>query len=118
MNLAMVIAIYATISKELNLPLRFSGKPGAYDKLLEMTDVGLLAKAIVWAATTPECTNQALNINNGDLFRWNDLWPKLASYFDLETAPNIQMSLEIMMTDKKDLWNRLIKKYGLRKNFL
>jgi hypothetical protein len=38
MNLAMVIAIYASISKELGLPLRFPGKPGAYDKLLEMTD--------------------------------------------------------------------------------
>ena len=28
MNLAMVIAIYASISKELGLPLRFPGKPG------------------------------------------------------------------------------------------
>jgi nucleoside-diphosphate-sugar epimerase len=51
MNLVMVIAIYASISKELGLPLRFPGKPGAYDKLLEMTDAGLLAKATVWAAT-------------------------------------------------------------------
>jgi len=44
LNLAMVIAVYAAISKELDLPLRFPGKPGAYDKLLEMTDAGLLAK--------------------------------------------------------------------------
>lgn len=51
MNLAMVIAIYASISKELGLPLRFPGKPGAYHSLLEMTDAELLAKATVWAAT-------------------------------------------------------------------
>ncbi|MFD2353401.1 SDR family oxidoreductase [Nonomuraea ferruginea] len=38
MNLAMVIAVYAAVSKELGLPLRFPGRPGAYDKLLEMTD--------------------------------------------------------------------------------
>ena len=31
MNLTMVIAVYAAISKELGLPLRFPGRPGAYD---------------------------------------------------------------------------------------
>lgn len=40
MNLAMVIGLYAAMSKELGLPLRFPGKPGAYDTLLEMTDAG------------------------------------------------------------------------------
>jgi hypothetical protein len=53
MNLAMVIGLYASMSKELGLPLRFPGKPGAYDTLLEMTDAGLLARATVWAATNP-----------------------------------------------------------------
>lgn len=66
MNLAVAIAVYASISKELGLPLRFPGKPGAYDHLLEMTDAGLLARATVWAATNPRCANQAFNINNGD----------------------------------------------------
>lgn len=80
MNLAMVLAIYASISKELGLPLRFPGKPGAYDSLLEMTDAALLAKATVWAATEQRCANQAFNITNGDLFRWNELWPKIAYY--------------------------------------
>ena len=70
MNLAMVIAVYASISKELGVPLRFPGKPGAYTSLIEMTDAGLLAKATVWAATNPEGRNQAYNITNGDLFRW------------------------------------------------
>ena len=74
MNLAMVIAVYAAISKELGLPLRFPGKPGAYDKLLDMTDAGLLARATVWAATDERCANQAFNINNGDLFRWSETW--------------------------------------------
>ncbi|WP_205942339.1 SDR family oxidoreductase [Pedobacter sp. SYP-B3415] len=50
MNLALLIAVYATISKELGLPLRFPGKTGAYHTLLEMTDSTLLAKGTVWAA--------------------------------------------------------------------
>lgn len=113
MNLAMVIGIYASISKELGLPLRFPGKPGAYSSLLEMTDADLLAKATVWAATTEKCKNQAFNITNGDLFRWNELWPKIADYFGLETAPPLPMSLEVVMADKEELWNSMIKKHGL-----
>jgi nucleoside-diphosphate-sugar epimerase len=117
MNLAMVIAVYAAISKELKLPLRFPGKPGAYDKLLEMTDAGLLAKATVWAATDPRSANQAYNINNGDLFRWNELWPKIAAYFELEVAPPLPMSLSTVMADKEPLWNGMMAKYGLQHSY-
>ncbi|QRG70177.1 SDR family oxidoreductase [Brevibacillus choshinensis] len=115
MNLAMVIAIYASISKELGLPLRFPGKPGAYSSLLEMTDAGLLARATVWAATDERCANQAFNITNGDLFRWNEMWPKIAEYFDLKVAPPLPMSLETVMTDKEPLWNTMVEKHGLVK---
>lgn len=113
MNLAMVIAVYASISKELGIPLRFPGKPGAYHTLMEVTDAGLLAKATVWAATDPRCANQAFNINNGDLFRWNEMWPKIAAYFGMETAPPLQMSLDVVMADKEPLWNDMVKKHGL-----
>ena len=113
MNLAMVIAIYASMSKELGIPLRFPGKPSAYDKLLEITDADLLAKATVWAATNPNCANQAFNINNGDLFRWNDMWPKIASYFKMEVAPPLPMSLNVIMADKEKLWNEMVKKHNL-----
>jgi nucleoside-diphosphate-sugar epimerase len=116
MNLALAIAVYASISRALNLPLRFPGKPGAYDKLMEMTDAGLLAKATVWAATTPACANQAFNITNGDLFRWNDLWPKLAAYFGLEAAPPLTMPLQTVMADKAPLWKTLQEKHGLVKH--
>lgn len=115
MNLALVIAVYASISKELGLPLRFPGKPGAYDKLMEMTDAGLLAKATVWAATEPEAANQAFNINNGDLFRWNDLWPEIAAYFGLAVAPALPVSLQVVMQDKEALWKNMQDKYGLEK---
>jgi nucleoside-diphosphate-sugar epimerase len=113
MNLAMVIAVYAAMSKELGLPLRFPGKPGAYDTLLEMTDAGLLAKATVWAATDPRCANQAFNINNGDLFRWREMWPKLARFFDLEVADPLPMSLQAVMADKEPLWQSMVEKYRL-----
>ncbi|MEU3168122.1 SDR family oxidoreductase [Streptosporangium sp. NPDC006930] len=113
MNLAMVLAVYGAISKELGLPLRFPGRPGAYDTLLEMTDAGLLARATVWAATDERCANQAFNVNNGDLFRWNDMWPKIARFFDLEVAPPLPISLDVVMADKGPLWEAMTERYGL-----
>ena len=113
MNLALVIAVYASISKELGLPLRFPGKPGAYDSLLEMTDAGLLASATVWA------TGQegAFNIANGDLFRWRELWPKLAAYFGLEAAPPLRMSLVDVMADKAPLWTAMAARHDLAASY-
>ncbi|MET3901217.1 nucleoside-diphosphate-sugar epimerase [Devosia sp. UYZn731] len=115
MNLAMVIAIYASMSKELGLPLRFPGKPGAYDSLLEMTDAGLLARATVWAATSPACANQALNITNGDLFRWSEMWPRIAAYFEMDVAPPLPMNLSTIMADKGPLWVDMVARKELAK---
>ncbi|AUX28986.1 MULTISPECIES: SDR family oxidoreductase [Sorangium] len=113
MNLAMVIAVYAAMSKELGLPLRFPGKPAAYDTLIEMTDARLLGRATVWAATSAPCRNQAFNINNGDMFRWSEMWPKIARMFDMEAAPPLPMPLADVMADKEPLWNAMIEKHGL-----
>ena len=108
MNLTMVIAIYATISGHAGVPLRFPGKPDAYRSLIEMTDAGLLAKAMVWAATDPAAANEAFNINNGNLFRWEEMWPKLAAYFDLPVAHPLPMSLADVMSDKAPVWEEIV----------
>ena len=113
MNLALAIAVYASMSKELGMPLRFPGKPGACDRLLEMTDAGLLARATVWAATDARCANQAFNINNGDLFRWSEMWPFIAGYFELETAPPLPLSLDSVMADKEPLWRAMQARHAL-----
>jgi nucleoside-diphosphate-sugar epimerase len=113
MNLAMVIAVYASMSKELGIPLRFPGRPGAYTSLIEMTDADLLAKATVWAATNAESRNQAYNITNGDMFRWSLMWPKIAAFFDLEVAPPLEMNLDSVMADKEGLWETMVKRHGL-----
>ncbi|WP_240012538.1 SDR family oxidoreductase [Actinokineospora sp. PR83] len=113
MNLAMVIAVYATISAHLGVPLRFPGKPGAYHSLIEMTDAGLLAEAMVWAATDPAAANQAYNINNGDLFRWEEMWPRIADYFDLPVAPGLPIDLATVMADKEQVWREVIAEHDL-----
>ncbi|MGH8676879.1 MAG: SDR family oxidoreductase, partial [Burkholderiales bacterium] len=82
MNLTTVIAVYAAICKELGLPFSHSGEPENYRILYQATDSDLLARAIEWMATSPNCVNQAFNVTNGDLFRWQDLWPKIAGVFE------------------------------------
>jgi nucleoside-diphosphate-sugar epimerase len=116
MNLAMVIGVYAAMSRELGVPLRFPGSPGAYESLIEMTDAGLLARATVWAATEARCANQAFNINNGDIFRWSEMWPLIAQSFGLEAAPPLPMALDEVMADKEPLWNQMVEKHGLAPN--
>jgi nucleoside-diphosphate-sugar epimerase len=116
MNLAMVIAVYAAMCRELGVPLRFPGRPGAYHSLIEMTDAGLLARATVWAATEARCANEAFNINNGDIFRWSEMWPQIGAAFSLEVAPPLPMSLAEVMGDKEPLWNRMVEEHGLVRN--
>ena len=114
MNLTLAIAVYANISRELGLPLSFPGKPGAYTALYQATDAALLAKAIVWMATDPKGANQAFNITNGDLIRWENLWPKFADFFGMELAPQRYISLKGTMADKGPIWDRIVAKHKLQ----
>jgi nucleoside-diphosphate-sugar epimerase len=113
MNLMMVIAVYATISKHLGAPLRFPGKSGAYSTLLEMTDADLLARAMVWAATDPRAADEAFNISNGDLFRWEEMWPKVAGMFAMPSAPGVPMNLATVMADKAPVWDAIVAEHEL-----
>lgn len=113
MNLTTVIAVYAAISRELGLPLSFPGKPGAYRALYQCTDSALLARALAWMATEPRCANQACNVTNGDVFRWENLWPKIARSFDMEVGPVRHISLVRFMADKAPVWERIVRKHGL-----
>lgn len=113
MNLVMVIAVYATLSKMLGLPLRFPGSEASYNSLYQCTDSELLAKSLLWMSHAPACANQAFNITNGDVIRWEGIWTRFADYFDMPLGPRQQISLARMMKDKGLLWKQLIAEYGL-----
>lgn len=108
-----VLGVYAAIAKELGLPLKFPGSPANYTVLTHMTDVSLLNKAMVWAATTPGAANQDFNVTNGDLFRWANVWPRLARYFGMQPGGVQQLSLAAQMADKGPVWQRIVAKHKL-----
>ncbi|MEW1819201.1 SDR family oxidoreductase [Arthrobacter sp. NPDC080031] len=115
MNLVMVLAVYATVSKALGLPLRHPGSVENSRALYNVTDGKLLANACTWMATDPSAANEAYNITNGDAFRWQDMWPIIADYFGMETAQAQQIDLVQMMADKAPLWEKLSAERGLMK---
>ena len=115
MNHLLALAVYATVSRELGLPLRFPGTPGAFHAVYQYTDARLLARAMIWAATTPACANEAFNITNGEYERWENIWPHLAKCFGMEAGPVQTISLTRMMADKESLWAAMCSKYGLRR---
>lgn len=114
MNLVLVLAVYATISKALGLPLRHPGPEANSRVLYNVTDSSLLARACIWMATDPAAANEPFNITNGDMFRWQDMWPAIAKYFDMEMAQAQKIDLIQMMGDKGPLWERLAKEHNLQ----
>ena len=95
MNLGMSIAVYAAISKELGLPLRFPGTEKTYGILYQITSAEILAKATAWAGQSEAAKNEIFNITNGDYFRWKYLWPRIAAMFDMPAADPIPTPLTV-----------------------
>ena len=114
MSLAPAIAVYAAISKELGQPLHFPGKPGAFTSIYQVTESAHFAGAALWAAGEPRCALEAFNITNGDYFRWQNLWPKLAAAFDMSPGGVATTSLTAGMADKAPLWRTITEKHGLK----
>ncbi len=112
MNLLTVIAVYAAISKELGIPLRFPGTEAAYRALYQVSSADILAEAADWAGTTPAARNGIFNITNGDYFRWQHMWPRIARMFGMDWADPIPMPLATYMADKGPLWERMTERYG------
>jgi hypothetical protein len=80
-----------------------------------MTDAGQLARHLEWASTTPAARNQAFNIVDGDVFRWNWMWSRLADWFGLEPAPfpDTVTPLEKQLADAGPIWSDIAQKCGL-----
>jgi nucleoside-diphosphate-sugar epimerase len=118
MNMAATLGAYAAICKETGRPFVFPGSPQQYEAVVDITDGRVIAKHLLWAATTPVARNNAFNIVNGEVFRWNWMWPKLAEHLGVAAAeyPGHAQPLEQQMADMEPVWDDLVAKYGLQTN--
>ena len=87
MNMGTTLAAYATLCRRLDRPFVFPGSAVQWNGLTDMTDARLLARHLAWAATEPMARDEAFNVVDGDIFRWSWMWPRLAGWFGLESAP-------------------------------
>jgi nucleoside-diphosphate-sugar epimerase len=116
MNMGVTLAVYAVVCRETRRPFRFPGSGEQWEAVTDVTDAGLLADHLVWAATTPAAANQALNIVNGDVFRWRRMWPRLAAALDVEPVgfDGEPAPLEQQMADAAEVWPEIVRRHGLR----
>jgi nucleoside-diphosphate-sugar epimerase len=114
MNLTMAIAVYAVISRELGLPLRFPGPESVYRSMYQVTSAEILGKATIWAGEAMSARNDLFNVTNGDTMRWQHMWPKIARSFGMEVTEPVPFSLVTYMADKGPVWDAIVRKHDLR----
>jgi nucleoside-diphosphate-sugar epimerase len=112
-NAALLIAVHASIARELGGALIYPGSEASFRVRTQFTYVPLLARAVSWMATTPACANQSYNIVNGDAPRWSDLWPAFAEFFGVRAGAPERVRLGDYMADKGPVWDRLVHRHGL-----
>ncbi len=115
MNMGVTLAAYATLCRETGQPFVFPGSSAQWNGLTDMTDARLLARHLDWASTTEAARNQAFNVVNGDVFRWNWMWGRLADWFGIEPAPFPEqpMPLERQLADAAPAWAEIARRHGL-----
>lgn len=115
MNIGVTLAAYASLCKDTKQPFVFPGSHAQWNGVTDMADARLVAEHLEWAATTPSARNQALNVVNGDVFRWNWMWGRIADWFGIEAAEKSTdtMSLEPRMAAAGPAWREIAQRHGL-----
>jgi nucleoside-diphosphate-sugar epimerase len=113
-NAPTLVGAYASICRELDTPLDFPGTEACYRALADVTDAGLLARAMVFLATSEKARNQAFNVTNGDLYRWCNLWPRIAAAYGIPCGQVRTLDLATWMADKQPVWDRIVKRHALK----
>lgn len=114
MNMGATLAVYATLCRETGRAFTFPGSPAQWSGLTDMTDAGQLARHLLWATETAAAHNEAFNVVNGDTFRWQWMWSRIAEWFGVEAAPfnGVVRPLDTQMANDADLWREIAAREG------
>jgi nucleoside-diphosphate-sugar epimerase len=111
MNIISAIGVYASVMRETGQPLHF---PGGGMYVTACSDSRLIAQAVEFCATTESVRGETFNVVNGDAIVWRDLWPSIASHFNMPAGDHVPMRLAEEMPLRADVWDDLVTKYGLQ----
>jgi nucleoside-diphosphate-sugar epimerase len=113
MNLVTGVAVYAAMSRELGLPLRFPGRQEGWNSLQQACDAELFGRATLWALGSENAKNEIFNVSNGDVYRWRQLWNVIADFYQIPPADPLAMSTASEMAEKGPMWDSMVARYGL-----
>ena len=115
MNMGVTLAIYGSICRETGRPFVFPGSPQQYDGVTDVTDARLLGRHVAWSVTEPAARNEAFNTVNGEVFRWRQLWKRVAEGLGVAAAqyPGEANPLVGRMADADEVWTTLVAKHDL-----
>lgn len=115
MNMGTTLAAYATLCRETGRPFTFPGSAAQWSGLTDMTDARQLARHLLWATETAAAHDQAFNVVNGDVFRWQWMWNRIADWFGLEAVPfdGIVRPLQEQMASDAGTWRGIAEREGL-----
>lgn len=92
--------------------MQFPGPDVAFRAtLVNVTSAKVVGEAALWAAR--EVADGPFNITTGDVCRWSHVWPKLASWLDLEVGEPQPISLAQRLQALRPVWRRLAGAHGL-----
>lgn len=109
MNPIAAIGAYAAIQRYKGEPLHYPGGP---ERITQGTDADLIASACAWAAEAPGAQNQTFNIENGDVFTWQNVWPAICEALDMPEGEPRKFFLDTLLDDE-DLWPKVVDHFGL-----
>ncbi len=115
MNLALTLAVQASLCRAQDRPFVFPGSHQQWDGLTDVTDAGLLAEQMLWASRTPAAADLAFNTANGDVFRWRWMWQQIADHFGVEPVgpEGAPQPLERQMAGCGAAWQQLAVEHDL-----
>lgn len=110
MNPIPAIGVYAWLRHEHGLPLAYPGGPA---RVNQAVDADLIAQACAWAAEAPNARNETFNLENGDVFVWQNVWPTIAEVLGMPVGEPEPQSLGTTLPGQQKAWERIVNKYQL-----
>ncbi len=111
MNTILAVGVFAAVSRELGIPLRF---PGGEGHLIQSVDARLLAQAVAWSGEAETARNQIFNVANGDVFMWEHVFRRVAEVFGMAWNPPHSLSLARTMPANAAVWDSVVRKHNLK----
>lgn len=110
MNPVAAFGLYGALLKARSEPLHF---PGGAANVFEGVDADLVGRAIRWAGETKAARNQALNITNGDVMVWRNVWPAIADALGMQVGEDRPLALARELPPRASEWDAIRRKYDL-----